>query len=239
MLVLTGVCAVGFALIHLGIGKLALLDRLPRSRWLSFAGGVAVAYVFLHVMPELSGHRENFAQELVLGDRVAEVWIYGVALAGLALFYGLERAVKLARKSHPDDRVEAGMLWLHLAAFGVYNVLIGYLLVRRDESGLASLLAYAAAMALHFVATDFGLRQDQKEAYDAIGRWLIAGAVLGGWALGLVASLPQIAVGLLFAFVAGGVVLNVLKEELPDERESRFWPFALGAAGFAALLFFA
>jgi hypothetical protein len=41
---------------------------------------------------------------------------------------------------------------------------------------------------------------------------------------------------ILFAFVAGGVILNVLKEELPEERQSKFWAFALGAAIYAALL---
>ena len=34
----------------------------------------------------------------------------------------------------------------------------------------------------------------------------------------------------------GSVVLNVLKEELPDDQDSRFWPFALGAAAYSALL---
>jgi hypothetical protein len=32
------------------------------------------------------------------------------------------------------------------------------------------------------------------------------------------------------------VVLNVLKEELPKERESRFWWFALGVFLYTALL---
>jgi hypothetical protein len=32
------------------------------------------------------------------------------------------------------------------------------------------------------------------------------------------------------------VILNVLKEEVPSERQSRFWAFALGMAGYAALL---
>ena len=62
ILFLTGACAVAFALIHLFIGKLTFLNALPRSRWLSFAGGVAVAYVFLHILPELSGHQETFAE---------------------------------------------------------------------------------------------------------------------------------------------------------------------------------
>jgi hypothetical protein len=91
-------------------------------------------------------------------------------------------------------------------------------------------------MSLHFVTNDFGLRHDQKDQYDCLGRWIIAAAVLLGWVLGLVITLPMIVVDFLFAFLAGGVVLNVLKEELPEERQSRFWPFVLGGAGYAALL---
>jgi hypothetical protein len=35
------------------------------------------------------------------------------------------------------------------------------------------------------------------------------------------------------------VVMNVLKEELPEERESSFWAFALGAAAYAGVLLMA
>jgi len=35
---------------------------------------------------------------------------------------------------------------------------------------------------------------------------------------------------------AGGVILNVLKEELPEERKSRIAPFFLDAFGYAAIL---
>lgn len=59
--------------------------------------------------------------------------------------------------------------------------------------------------------------------------------MLAGWALGL-ATIPPVAVGFAFAFLAGAVVLNVLKEELPEQRQSRFWPFLLGAAGYAAIM---
>ena len=41
---------------------------------------------------------------------------------------------------------------------------------------------------------------------------------------------------MLTAFLAGGVVMNVLKEELPEERESRAWAFALGTALYTMLL---
>lgn len=240
MSLLTALLAAGFALIHVFIGRLVFLDVTPRSRWLSFAGGVAVAYVFLHILPELSSHQRTYAEALGLEAARAEAWVYLTAMAGLAAFYGVERAAKVsrgrARASGARDRVEAETFWLHIGSFGLYNVLIGYLLLHREETGAWSLAIYFVAMALHFVTNDFGLREDHKERYDHLGRWVIAGGVLAGWALGAAVSLPEILVGFLFAFLAGGVVLNVLKEELPEERQSRFWPFLAGATGYASLL---
>ena len=40
----------------------------------------------------------------------------------------------------------------------------------------------------------------------------------------------------LFALLAGGVVLNVMKEELPEERKSRFGAFLLGVVLYGGLL---
>ena len=240
MVYLTAIFAGTFAAIHLFIGTLRFLDVVPRSRWLSAAGGVAVAYVFLHILPELSGHQQTFAEGLGLSEQAAETWVYLVALAGLAIFYGLERAAKASRSRSRSksgkDAVEAKVFWLHIGSFGLYNVLIGYLLLHREESGLWSLVIYFVAMSLHFVTNDFGLREDHKDRYDRRGRWLVATGVMAGWTLGALTSLSEIVIGFLFAFLAGGVVLNVLKEELPEERQSRFLPFAVGLGGYAAIL---
>ncbi len=40
----------------------------------------------------------------------------------------------------------------------------------------------------------------------------------------------------LTAFLAGGIILNVLKEELPEERESRFGAFFVGSLLYSVLL---
>ena len=240
MLALTAIFAAVFAGIHLFTGKLHFLDVLPRSRWLSAAGGIAVAYVFLHILPELSLHQETLAEELGVSRRAAEAWVYITALAGLAAFYGLERAVKASRKRSRErvgtDAVHADLFWLHIVSFGLYNVLIGYLLLHREQVGFRPMVMYFLAMGLHFVTTDFGLRSDHKARYDRLARWITAACVLIGWALGLIAAIPQVAIGFLFAFLAGGVVLNALKEELPEERQSRYWPFLAGAAGYSLLL---
>ena len=91
-------------------------------------------------------------------------------------------------------------------------------------------------MALHFFTNDFGLHQDHEGLYDRRGRWALAGAVLSGWALGATVDVPEQGLIALFSFLAGAVVLNVLKEELPEERKSRFLPFLAGVAGYGTLL---
>ena len=60
--------------------------------------------------------------------------------------------------------------------------------------------------------------------------------IIVGWAVGLSMKISEAMIGVLFAFLAGGVILNVLKEELPEEKQSRFWPFALGAGVYTVLL---
>ncbi|MGR3540275.1 MAG: hypothetical protein ACU0BS_02435 [Hasllibacter sp.] len=222
--------AVAFAAIHVTIGRLRFLEGLPRSRWLSAAGGIAVAYVFVHLLPELAHHDRT----LTGGEGPALAW--AVALAGLSVFYALERMVRTHGAQTEDAHMPPGAFWLHVASFAVYNVLIGYLLLHREEAGWGPLAAYAGAMGVHFVTNDFGLRKDYVHRYDDIARWILAAAVLLGWALGTAVRLPEAGIAVLFAFLAGGVVLNVLKEELPEERESSLGPFLLGAAGYGALM---
>lgn len=227
------------ALLHLFSGRLRFIRYLPRSRWLSFAGGVSVAYVFLHLLPELAAGQEAIAERgPLLG--VAERHVYLVALFGLAAFYGLERLAARSRAEHRertgDDCAPPGVFRVHVASFAFYNALVGYLLLRGESESLRSLLLFAAAMGLHFVINDFGLREHHRREYDRVGRWVLSAGVLAGCAVGYAAPLPEAAVSAATAFLAGGIILNVLKEEVPDERGSRFGSLLLGMALYTALL---
>ncbi|MBM6583595.1 MULTISPECIES: hypothetical protein [Microvirga] len=119
---------------------------------------------------------------------------------------------------------------MHIVSFAVYNVLMAYLLLHREESGSWPLLMYFLAMSLHFVTNDFGLRHDQ-ELYDHMGRWVIAAAVVLGWVIGAATTIPELYLGFLFAFLTGAVLLNTRREELPEERKSRLWPLPSGWPG--------
>lgn len=240
--VLTPAFALGLAAVHLFGARLLSLDVIPRSPWLSMAGGVSVAYVFVHVLPELAAAAETIDRS---GSALAaiEYHVYLVVLTGFVAFYGLERYVREesgdgdgSERPAVDDREPDGVFWLHTASFAAYNALVGYLLVHRDERGVTALALFAVAMALHFVVNDYGLRSHHGRTYHRYGRWVLAAAVLGGFAAGRAGPVSEVLVAILFAFLAGGVVLNVMKEELPSERRSRFWAFAGGVAGYALVL---
>lgn len=227
------VLALALAAIHLVAGKLRFLHVIPRSAWLSAASGASVAYVFVHLLPELSHGQEELSAALSLAFLERHVWL--VALVGLVVFYGLERVAVTSREQQADDKTGPEVFWLHIASFGLYNALIGYLLLHREVETVEALLLYATAMGLHFFVNDYGLRQHHKEQYR-VGRWMLAAASMAGYGLGLAMEVSEPVLVVLIAFLGGGIVLNVMKEELPEERASRFGPFVFGAAAYTVLL---
>ena len=228
-----------FVAIHVSGYRLRWLAHAPRSIWLSLAGGSSVAYVFLHLLPELA-QGQRALEGAMPGELVSglEKHIYLLALAGLTLFYGLERLASGSRLKTQEgaQATGTGVFALHIASFASYNFLIGYLLVHGERSDL---FFYATAMGLHFLVNDNALREHHKARYDRLGRWLLAAAVLAGWALGNQLEIAEVWVQVLIALLAGGIILNVMKEELPSERASRFWAFFLGAAAYGALILLA
>lgn len=233
--VYSGLCAIALALIHLFAYKLKFISTMPRSRWLSGASGVSVAYVFVHLIPELSARQAEFAE---LGVGWLEKHLYIMALMGMTVFYGLERVVVTSQLDEESGlgQVTPGIYWLHVISFAGYNALIGYSLFHREEPGLASLLLYTLVMGLHFIVNDFGLSQDYPRAYRHSGRWIVAAAIATGAVVGWGSEISEGGLSLLFSFLAGSIVLNVLKEELPEERKSKFLAFALGAFAYTVLL---
>jgi hypothetical protein len=93
-------------------------------------------------------------------------------------------------------------------------------------------------MGLHFILSDRGLEENYGALFD---RWkprlFLTGALLAGWVLSvLFAPTRSITVGVLTAFLAGSVMLNVFKEEIPSARRSSLPWFLTGLAAYAALL---
>ncbi|MBH0161566.1 ZIP family metal transporter [Fictibacillus sp. 26RED30] len=241
--VLSFIFVIGFALVHLSSKYLSFIKDSPRSKFLSFSGGVAVAYVFLHLLPDLNYYQQKVGESLKKGiGHYVEDHIYLIAMLGLVLFYGLERLVKNSKKkkdaqsNSEEVAVSSGVFWIHVTSFFLYNAVIGYLLIREEYETKWGMFFFFLALSIHFVANDHGLRKDHKQKYDKYGRALLTVAILIGWAVGAITVVHVLIESILVALLAGGIILNVLKEELPENQESSFVAFIAGLTGFSILM---
>ena len=220
--------------------KIDALRGVPRSRWLSFAGGVAVTYVFLKLLPELTKAQREIMHHHPSAAWLREHMLFVVALVGATLLFGIERAAKRTkeqRKSRGEEpRSAAWVFWLHTAVMSVYVAFIAYLLFREGKQRPLTVGVLGGVMALHFTGIAVALADDYRSLQSRWGRWLLAASVLAGAAVGYARKVPDIVYHVVLAVLAGAVIFSVIKEEIPPEQQSRFWALAVGVAVAGALL---
>lgn len=151
----------------------------------------------MHFLPELAAGQEK-VRKAASGIGLAERHVYLIALAGLLVFYGLDRLAKTSRSQRQGRPVGGGraaeaaaeqstspqVFWIHMSSFSIYNALVGYLLLHREVMTPLALAFFTVAMALHFVVTDYGLNEDHKAPDQRVGRWILIAAVFAEWAVG-------------------------------------------------------
>jgi hypothetical protein len=232
-----------FAVIFIFSEKLAIGYQTHKRRALSAAGGASVAYVFIHLFPELGRAGEKFV-EITANQSLPlpEHRVYVAALIGFVIFYGLEHLVHWSHHSGHIDKPGYGIndpiFILHIGGFALYAGLISYLMIRGIEEESVPLLIYGIAMGLHFLSTSHSLHHEHGSMYDSCGRWVLAGAALAGWACGVLTEFPKPVVITVLGLVSGGIVMNSMIMELPGEKDGRFLPFCAGAAAYTMLLLF-
>jgi hypothetical protein len=232
--------AICLGAVHLLASRQRWLAAVPAQRRISFGAGVSIAYVFVEVLPSL---RDSQEQLQTVGGFLLEGTrhhVYLLALAGLVAFFGLEllarRSCARNRAAGAGNATSADVFWVHMSAFAVYNGLLGYLLRDAEKHGLLTCLLLFVALALHFSMNDYALYLRHQAAYARIGRWVLALAVVVGYAIGLFFPVGEGVIAALWAVLAGGLILNSLKDELPERGEASFATFLVGLVGYAALL---
>jgi zinc transporter ZupT len=239
-ILLTFFLALIFFFIHSYSSTYFLKLTKQKYFWLSFSGGISVSYVFIHIFPELSDAQNEISK---MDNPIVDFFdyhIYLISLFGFILFYGLDSAARISKannaKQNNKDYAEKNVFLVHIVSFAIYNFQIGYFLLHRETPGLESLLFFFAAMATHIMVNDYSLRNHFKHYYMNSGRWILSAAVLLGWLCGVFFDVSHLVLDIMFAFIAGGMILNIIKEELPDERQSKFFGFASGCIVYSALL---
>ncbi|MBU2467039.1 MAG: hypothetical protein KKC78_00235, partial [Proteobacteria bacterium] len=210
-----------------------LIGRIPgvsERQAASFAGGVAVAYVFLHMLPELVEGNAAVGRLLGQVERLTpllDLGIFMVALLGFTLYYGLELLAQ--RAAQRSSAAEGRVYGLHLGMYCLYNFLITYTMPLRVQTGLVYALIFTVAMALHFILSDRNFKRNFPRRFSLRGRLILLASLAAGWVVtALTEPIDVLAVSLMIAFLSGSILYNVFKEELPSERNSSYACFTLG-----------
>ncbi|WP_026675189.1 hypothetical protein [Alkalihalobacterium bogoriense] len=219
-----------FIAIHLLANELIPADRIKRLRWLSLSGGFAVSYVFVYVLPSL--HREQQELHEYRHTFAMESELYFIGLLGLLLFYGVEKKVSDANEKGIADR--QAYFWLQTIFFTLYNMLIAYTVVASFVEGIQALF-YSVAIGLHFIAVAHDLWRKSPERYNKVGRYVLASGICIGWLIAMLTQFSAVTQSIIFAFISGAMLLNVLKNELPKERDAHFPTFAVAIVSYTSI----
>lgn len=214
-----------FAAVHLWASRAQALGFIRHGRLLSLGGGVSIAYVFIDLLPKL-GKNELIVQASLKGlFPYFERHVYVLALAGFLTFFVVDRTEKSKR----------GFAF-SLFSYALFNFLVGYAVADKNDPEVQPLILFTVAMALHYFINDHSLTQRHRQDYSRWGRYLLIACLFCGWLLGQGYDLSPTAVALVSAFIGGGVIMNVIRHELPHDNPHSLGTLLLAAAAYTALL---
>lgn len=200
-----------------------------RRLLLPFVGGIAIGYVFLYMLPKLSDYTGLIIKKDAGGWEFAHYRLYLLALAGFLVYLAIDRLTVRAQVLEKRVRL------VQAAGFCMYNILTGYILYNLPRPGILPYILGTFALCLHFIGVDHQLRHWHEAAYDRYLRWLISISILAGWGLSMFFKLPKEFLMNATAFLSGGIIINVMTEEIPDSSKDRLAPFLAGVVCFVLI----
>ena len=190
----------------------------------AFGGGLAISYVFLHLLPEVAEGKEHLG-----------MYSFFIVLCGFVFFYLAnvlaKRSNKNVHKTTQHYRVSLGSYWLYS-----FILVIG---LPRDfsESHLHIMLMTFAAV-LHIIHEDFELAETHHRFFDKTGRYILATApIVGIFVRWYILPESDYLVHAITSLLAGSLLFNVARNELETpSRASLMW-FFTGIITYSGLLY--
>lgn len=220
-----------FALVHIYANNLQYATKEAQSRFLSAGSGVAIAFVFVNLLPKLCKNNEILKESFSGLFPYFERHVYVMALVGFLLFFLVDRV----SKTKNDHR----KYWLSLTSYALFNFLVGYSVVDKNDPEIQPLALFTIAIGLHYFTNDYALNKHYSKEYGHTGKWILVASLFLGWFIGVWASLPAVAIAVVSAFIGGGIIMNVSRHELPNTtpgHPSNVWAFLFSAIAYAVLL---
>ncbi len=178
----------------------------------SFGGGVAIAYIFLSLFPEI-----DIAHEW-LGEH-----IHIVTLVSFLLFYIFEllliahiKGIRLNARLHGHvPSATARAFWFHISILWAYIWMIVFAMPDSKADNLFFAVFGSITIALHLVYKDFVLRSHHDARYQTSGRYLLAAAPIAGLIAHRLFEPSELVLDVFVAILAGVILQGVFREELP------------------------
>lgn len=227
---------VEFASHHDRLGKSKF--RSPSTALRSFSSGLAVAYVFVLLIPEF----EVFRQKNILPYLNA----FQLALIGLVVYKGLQHLCLLLANKRSESMGDWAFVSskqqerllgfrVSIAVFVLYASLI-VLTLPYQLDHFASLVdkgLYLVTFFLHLGFNLVGLYEEDERHYHRVVPRVVAGVLTLALVLTLFGVLSTEVLLTALAFLAGVIIFSVFRNELPTADKSSFPWFAIGVAFFA------
>lgn len=229
-----GFLAAALVLVHVFAVRVARLPDTAQLRIASLGGGVAAAYVFVQVMPELAeGGRSLSTLDIVdfAPTPLVESGLFLIALIGMIALYSLD---VLSDSGKTSTRT---LYRIHLLAFGVLNVIYGYTMPFLVTTGVVYAVLFTVAIAAHMLLSDRTLARAHPEHFRHQDRWMGTLGIVGGIVLAvLLPPASELALAIPTAFLGGGLLMTTFRDELPAASKVRLPWLVSGAAAMAGVL---
>ncbi|MEI6688205.1 MAG: hypothetical protein WCN97_02455 [Thermoleophilia bacterium] len=202
--------------------------RLLGRKWppylLAAGAGIGIAYVVVHLLPEIAIGAEVVRRSTEGKLPYAELHAYLLVLIGIIGTLLLRAAQTGLHGMAPHPRVR-------IVQPALSALIVGYLLAVRDNTEIGPILLFTLAIGLHIALNAHGLAVKLNSPQ---GGTVLAGAIAVGYVAGLGWEAPPVVVAGLLSLLAGGVMTRTIHEIL--DEESHLVALTIGASLEAALL---
>lgn len=204
----------------------------------SFASGITVAYIFLHLLPSLvESHTRihTLIDKTTLMSPFKDLIVFISALIGFEIFYFTEREITVAKGSAAIH--QTNVFRFNLALYAIYNFFITYTLRLIDRAQHTQTLLYVIAIGLHFILSDNHFKRHFEERFNYKANLILVSALFLGWLASFIYYPGQLFVpALMTAMLSGSILYNAFTEEITLTRQTSIPGFFIGTLIMGSLL---
>ncbi len=215
--------AIILGFVHFFSDKIHSMHGIHKMKTVSFAGGIFITYILLHLFPSLYQSGEFLT-------KISLVFV----LIGFTISHVTEKHVfryVYGRKLRSD--INDG----HILSFFIYHAILGITIFTIYTISLSNVVLYFIPIVMVTALSRVSMRKiyDIEKRHPAI-RILLSISTLIGVFIASILSIPQIVYFILLGAITGTLLHIVISDSIPEERSGRPEFFILGVVMYTLII---